>query len=150
MLKLLSNLNNCIRFEVAAQAGEWPMISGTTGTFVGFDATGATVPTANSTAVAAIWTEGNRDGSAGFSPDQAANGKLTLLAGGYRCLTDQFVAGGTKPAIGEAVKVTAAGQLVKDGTGTVASIGMCVGHSTVANSVNGDITDVDCVEVVIY
>jgi len=147
MLKLLSNLNNCIRWDVTVAAGSWPLISGTTGTFVNFDATGAIQPAADTTSAAMVWSEGNRDGTAGFSPDITGNGKLTLLGGGFRCLTDQC---GTLVA-GAAVKVGVDGKLVADGVGTISSIGYCTAIDVaVSQSVNGVQSSVDCAEVVIY
>tara|TARA_Y100000592_G_C5452772_1_gene309665 strand:+ start:928 stop:1374 length:447 start_codon:yes stop_codon:yes gene_type:complete len=148
MFKLLSNLNNCIRWDAPAQAGEWPLISGVTGSLVSFDATGCELPTAGDVAVATIWSEGNRDGSAGFSPDIVDNGKLTLIAGGYRALTDNFT-GTINP--GQSVKVGSAGNLVADAAGTAASIGYCTKSGvSVSKSVNGVQSTVTCIEVVIY
>ena len=148
MFKLLSNLNNCIRWDVDCASTDWPMISGATGTYVAFDASGAAKPAAGAVGVATIWSEGNRDGSAGFSPDTKDNGKLTLIAGGYRALTSNF----TSLTVGNSVKVSATGGLVDDGaTGTAASVGYCTKTGvTVSKSVNGVQSDVTCVEVVIY
>jgi hypothetical protein len=38
-----------------------------------------------------VWIESNRDGSPGFTPDAAAIGKVTVLKGSYRALTNQIL-----------------------------------------------------------
>ena len=147
MLKLLSNLNNCIRWDIDAASDEWPMLSGKTGSFVSFDADGAIQPTEGDTAVVAIWSESNRDGTAGFSPDIAGNGKLTVIGGGYRALTDQF----TTVAVGEPLKVLATGKLNTGVAGTDAIVGYCTKASVdVVETVNGQTVTTTCCEVVIY
>ena len=147
MLKLLSNLNNCIRWDVDVQAGEWPLISGKTGSFVTFDATGAINPTAGDGAVAAIWSESNRDGTAGFSPDIVENGKITVIGGGWRGLTSEF----DSVTVGSPLKVKADGKLTDGTAGTDAIVGYCTkAAADVVESVNGKDVTTSCIEVVIY
>ena len=112
MLRLLSNLNLCTRFDAVGEAGL--LVSGVTGSWVTkTSATEIDFPAAKAYAIGPIWTESNRDGSgtgAGrWSPDVAANGNnLTILMGNHRALTDQYT--GT-PAVGARLEVAANGTL---------------------------------------
>jgi len=144
MLKILSNINNCVRWDVDCAAADWPMVSGVTGTFVGFDATGATRPILHKGS-AQVWSEGNRDGTAGFSPDTKSTGKLTLIGGSYRALTDQF----DTVAVNEPLYVTVDGKLNTAVIGTNNIVGYCTKAShVITKSVNGVQSNVNVVEYV--
>lgn len=113
MLQILSSLTLVSRFDLTADA--WILASGLTGTFVQMSGDNVVKPTAGKFAVP-VWSESNRDGSAGFSPDIAATGKVTVIHGKLKGITDQYV--GT-PAVGDALYVDANGKLTASGSGTV-------------------------------
>jgi len=113
MLRLLSNLNLCTRFDAVGEAGL--LAAGKTGTWVSKTSdTDIGLPgSAGDYAVGPVWTEATRDGTgtgAGrWSPDVAANGNnLTVLMGNHRAETDQYA--GT-PAVGARLEADAAGKL---------------------------------------
>ncbi len=89
MFKIISDLNLCERVtrEYAGTLGT----TATSGTWVTIDADGkfASIDTTASGLAFPIWSEGNRDGSPGFTPDVEATGKLTVLYGKFRAVTDQ-------------------------------------------------------------
>ena len=124
MLRLLTDLNLVNRFDAEAPANL--MLSGVavTGTWVAKSGDGLVLPSAGSVGVFQVWTESNRDGSAGWSPDASAGGKsrLTLLYGKYRALTDQFAG---SISVGDALKVDAAGKLVAATLGDGNDIAVC-------------------------
>lgn len=115
MLRILSDINDIIRFDVdaddvlissgVAETGTWAVKRGET----------LGLPAAGDRDAMAIFTESNRDGSAGWSPDSNALGvdKLTVLWGKYRAYTDQYA--GT-PAAGDPLAVDADGQLAVTAT----------------------------------
>jgi hypothetical protein len=108
MLRILTNLNLLNRQDFEATAGL--LASGYTGTWVAKIA-GDKVDlpaSAGDTCIGAVWTESNRDGSVGWTPDVDATGKLTVLFGKFRALTDQFT---STPSIGDALKVGTNGKL---------------------------------------
>ena len=89
MLRLLTNMNLLNRFDVVATAGL--LASGVTGTFVRKNGdTLDLLAAAGDFAIGPVWTESNRDGTVGFTPDVGATGKLSIYYGKYRALTDQF------------------------------------------------------------
>ena len=144
MLKILSNINNCVRWDVDCGSTDWPMVSGVTGSFVGFDASGATRPIA-AKATAQVWSEGNRDGSAGFSPDTKSTGKLTVIAGSYRALTDQF----NSCTVNEPLKIDNLGRLTDATVGTDHVVAYCTKAShAITKSVNGVQSNVNVIEYV--
>jgi len=114
MLRPLTDLNLVARQDFTADA--WILISGATGTWVAPTATGVGKPTAGDYC-RPIFSESNRDGTAGFSPDITATGKVTTLYGKLRALTDKYSG---SPALGNKMSVTAAGVLEPQ-TGDVAS-----------------------------
>lgn len=120
MLQPISNLLLATRIEAEAEA--WVLASGHTGTFVAFKAGKASKPTAGGMAMP-VWSESNRDLKGGFSPDIAATGKVTLLYGKVRCITDQFV--GT-PAVGDPLYVDADGKLTASSAGNAVVVAYCV------------------------
>ena len=113
MFKIMSDLNLCDRITrpyasaiiATAKSGMFLTLNASEELdFVTSDgASGAAYP---------IWVEGNRDGTVGFSPDVTATGKLTVLKGGARFLTDQ-VTNYAGLAIGESVVAGANGTLVE-------------------------------------
>jgi len=126
MLRMLTNLNLVHRFDVAPTAGL--LASGYTGTWISHSATDTIdLPTAGAFALGTVWTESNRDGTVGFTPDTRAvasggTGKLTVVWGKFRALTDQFTA---TPAIGEALYAAADGTLSGTSTGDAVIIAYC-------------------------
>ncbi len=125
MLILKSDINLIHRFDAKADA--WTLASGVTGTFVEIANTesgdGLTKPTAGNFAVA-IWSESNRDGSPGWSPDIAATGNLTYLYGKYRAVTDQ-IESGDNPIPGTPLYVSANGKLTTTSTGNKVVVAIC-------------------------
>jgi hypothetical protein len=124
MLRLLSNLNLCTRYDVEASAGL--VASGVTGTWVAQAADALDMPAADAYAVGPVWTESKRDGTAGWTPDQGFTGNLTVLYGKHRAQTDQFA--GT-PAAGAALAVNAAGKLAVSATGITVAYCTKASHS---------------------
>lgn len=127
MLQILSSLNLVTRLDL--EADSWILLSGVTGTWVspsGDDNVGK--PTAGDFAFP-IWSESNRDGSAGFSPDIHSSGNVTLIYGKLRGVTDQFVA---TPAAGAALYVDLTGKLTVTSTGDAVVVARCIkpSHST--------------------
>jgi len=91
MLRVISDLNLCDRITKEYESGV--ATSGVAGMWVTVNASDKFDLTATSTATGIsyqIWNESNRDGTVGFTPDVAAIGKVTVLKGGYRALTDQI------------------------------------------------------------
>jgi len=111
MLRVLTNLNLLNRQDLTASAGL--IASGYTGTWANIETDQLELSDADEFALGVIWTESYRDGTIGsWTPDVDGTGKLTIIWGKFRALTDQFT--GT-PAVGAALKVSAAGKLL---TGT--------------------------------
>jgi hypothetical protein len=111
------------------EADTWILASGVTGTWVspgGDDDVGQ--PTAGDFAFP-IWSESNRDGSAGFSPDIHSTGNITVIYGKLRGVTDQFV---DTPAAGAALYVDVNGKLSTTSTGDAVVVARCTkpSHST--------------------
>lgn len=127
MLQPISNINLGQRIELVADA--WTLASGQTGTFVSFGGNGdLKKPVAGDFAVP-VWTESNRDGSAGWTPDVKFTGKLTVYYGKLRAVTDQFA--GT-PAVNDKLYVDADGKLSTTSTGKAIAVAICTkaSHST--------------------
>ena len=55
-----------------------------------------------------VWTESNRDGTAGWTPDVDATGKLTVLSGYLRAQTDQA----TGCSVGDYLMIKNDGKLI--------------------------------------
>jgi len=139
MLQILSSLTLASRFDLTADA--WTLLSGQTGTFVQMNGDSVQKPTAGTYAVP-IWSESNRDGSAGFSPDIAGTGKVTVIYGKLKGVTDQFT--GT-PAVGSALYVSAAGLLDPDGSGV--AVAYCTKASHTAKYLSKSFTAIEFVLV---
>jgi len=114
MLRVISDLTLCDRITKEYEAGV--AASGVAGTWVTlnssnkFDLTATSTPTGLSYQ---IWNESNRDGTVGYSPDVAAIGKVTVLKGGYRALTDQIDSSAYSAAsVGDALMAGDEGKLV--------------------------------------
>lgn len=127
MLRLLSNLNLLNRFDVTATAGL--LASGVTGSWAAKSGDTIDLPAAAGDYAMVVWTESNRDGTVGFTPDVTATGKLTVLNGNFRALSDQFT--GT-PSVGDALGVGTDGKLVTDST-AMANERRIVGYCTKAS-----------------
>jgi len=113
--------------DLAADA--WTLISGVTGTWVAPGGDDDIVkPTAGDFAYP-IWSESNRDGSAGFSPDIHSSGNVTVIYGKLRGVTDQFTGA---PTAGAALYVDATGKLTITSAGDAVVVARCVkpSHST--------------------
>ena len=127
MLRVISDLTLCDRVTKEYEAGV--VASGVAGTWVTlnssdkFDLTATSSPTGLSFQ---IWNESNRDGTVGYSPDVAAIGKVTVLKGGYRAITDQIdstVYGSA--SVGDALMAGDEGKLVaasNDAAGSKATV----------------------------
>lgn len=116
MLRLKSDLNKINRYDVEAASAV--MSAGIQGIWVAEEGDQLALPSAGDANVVQVWTESNRDGTAGYSPDASASGQnqLTVLQGRYRATTDQYV--GT-PVLGDKLGVNADGKLavINDGSG---------------------------------
>lgn len=131
MLRLLTDLNVVNRFDVEVSGalaagtdvgqGTWAVKNGDT----------LALPEAGAAGALQIFTESNRDGSDGWSPDANASHKnqLTVLLGSYRALTDKYAGA---PSPGDKLGVNAEGNLavIDDGTGdtlaaTAAVVAVC-------------------------
>lgn len=112
MLQILSSLNLVTRMDLTASAGV--LASGVTGTWVAIDsADHVDFPSVSGVIAFPIWSESNRDGSAGFSPDIHSTGNVTVIYGKLRGVTDQFAG---SPAVGDALYVNTSGKLSAAGS----------------------------------
>jgi len=110
MLKIMSDLTKLERFDLVASAafqstgkqGQWVQPGASTVAYPSAGAQGACFQ---------IWTEGNRNGSAGFTPDVAHTDKVTVLYGKYKARTDQFVGALSSYDVGTPLTVDTAGLL---------------------------------------
>jgi len=142
MLQILSNLNLVTRMDL--EASTWILASGVTGTWVapgGDD--DVDKPTAGDFAFP-IWSESNRDGSAGFSPDIHSTGNVTVIYGKLRAVTDQFT--GT-PAAGEALFVDATGKLTTTDPGSGVVVARCTKPSHSSTYLGQGFTAIEFVTV---
>lgn len=109
MLRLLTNLNLLNRQDFTATDGL--IASGYTGTWIKLETDEIDLIAATGDfSIGTVWTESYRDGTIGsWTPDVDATGQLTIIWGKFRALTDQFTG---SPAVGNALRVNTAGQLV--------------------------------------
>ncbi len=141
MLKLLSDLKRANRFDKTATAGL--IASGVTGSWATLDSSDNLDLPAGATKLAfPIWTESNRDGTIGWTPDVGVTGKLTVFDGYLRAITDQ-VTGYAGLAIGDLLTVDSSGKLAKTVVGDkdVAVLMRKAGSVTVLGT-----TYTDCIE----
>lgn len=124
MLRLLTDLNLINRFDVEAPDNLISSGVAETGTWVVKTEDTLALPSAGDVGAMQIFTESNRDGSAGWSTDATAyyQNKLTVLHGKYRALTDQYT--GT-PSAGTPLKVDADGKLEAATVGTDHVVAVC-------------------------
>lgn len=123
MLRILTNLNLLNRQDFEATAGL--IASGYTGTWVKKIAEDIIdLPAAaGEYAVGPVWTESYRNGTIGsWSPDVTATGKLSVVFGKMRALTDQYSG---SPAINNALKVGTNGKLAVGTYGTDVIVAFC-------------------------
>jgi hypothetical protein len=109
MVRFLTSWSELTRQSFKASDGV--ITSGVNGTFVSKNGDTLDLPVAGARGVYQIISESYRDGTAGkWAPDVAASGNniLSVAYGKYRAVTDQFA--GT-PAVGDKLKVNAAGKL---------------------------------------
>ena len=93
MLRVISDLTLCDRITKEYEAGV--AASGVAGMWVTLNSSDKFDLTTSGAATGLsfqIWNESNRDGTIGYTPDVAAIGKVTVLKGGYRALTNQILA----------------------------------------------------------
>lgn len=121
MLRPLTNLNLLNRQDFTATAGL--IASGYTGSWAKLETEQLDLSTDGEFALGTIWTESYRDGTQGsWTPDVGFTGKLTIIWGKFRALTDQFT--GT-PAVGAALKVGDDGKLATGIVGTDYIVAYC-------------------------
>lgn len=138
MLEILSTLNLVSRFDYLGST--WVLASGVTGTWVTRDATGVEKPTAGGFALP-IWSESYRDGTTGkWSPDVDVTGKVTVIHGKLKALTDQFV--GT-PSVGAPLYVDTNGKLSITSAGNAVVVAYCTKASHTFNQLG---TNYTCIE----
>ena len=144
MLQVLSSLNLVTRMDLGASAAV--LASGVTGTWVAIDsADHVDFPTASGVISFPIWSESNRDGSAGFSPDIHSTGNVTVIYGKLRDVTDQFVG---SPAVGAALYVTTAGKLSAAGSdASDVIVGYCMKASHSVTYLSAPFTAIEFVTV---
>lgn len=118
MLKLLSSLNILQRVEVTYDSSQAETDDLRQGSWITTD---GALPTASEGAFP-IWTESNRDNTYGWTPDYTTTGKLTVLVGTHRAMTDQYESG---VSAGDALKVTATGTLDTAAAGDDNIVAMC-------------------------
>jgi len=111
MLKIMSDLTKLERIDFTASAGF--VTSGYQGQWIQPGSSTVAYPTSGVAGGAfQIWTEGNRDGTAGFTPDATNNGKVTVIYGKYRARTDRFNGALSAYDVGTPLTVDADGDLV--------------------------------------
>lgn len=142
MLRILSDINDIVRFDV--EASDQLISSGVAvnGTFVVKRGDTLEMPSAGDPDAMAIFTESNRDGTAGWSSDATALGtqQLTVLWGKYRALTDQF--DGT-PSAGDALAVDADGKLAATTLGDNDAVAVCTKASHTVRHLQTDYTVIE-------
>lgn len=147
MLRLLSDLNKVTRFDVEATGTILSGAAADQGTFVVKNGDTLALPTAGTAAGAmAIFTEANRDGTDGWSPDVKAGtgNSLTVLYGKYRAVTDQFT--GT-PAAGTPLTVNTDGVLAAAVIGTDHVVAVCTKASHTVRHLQADTTVIEILTV---
>jgi len=108
MLELISDVNYADRLDYPADAGL--LVSGYEGSWVTINSQGEVeLTTGIASDAVAVWSEGNRTGTAGYTADTANTGKVTVLRGHYRAYTDQYTG---SIALGAKLSVGANGKLV--------------------------------------
>lgn len=140
MLQILSSLNLVTRLDL--EADSWTLLSGVTGTWVtvgGDD--NVTKPVAGDFCMP-IWSESNRDGSAGFSPDIHSTGNVTVIYGKLRGVTDQFTG---SPTAGVPLYVDATGKLTVTSTGDAVRVAYCTKPSHSATYLGQTFTAIEFV-----
>ncbi len=113
MLRVISDLTLCDRITREYEAGV--ATSGVAGMWVTLNASNKfDLTTTDETGLSyQIWNESNRDGTVGFTPDVGAIGKVTVLKGGYRALTDQIESSAYSSAsVGDPLMADADGLLI--------------------------------------
>lgn len=141
MLQIMTSLTLLARLDLTADA--WTLASGVTGTFVSFGGNGDIVkPTAGDFAVP-VWNESARNLQTGvWSPDVLATGKVTVMYGKLRAVTDQFT--GT-PAVGEKLYVDADGKLTTSSAGKAIPIAICTKASHTSTYMSRQFTAIEFV-----
>lgn len=126
MLQILSSLNLVTRLDL--EADSWTLLSGVTGTWVALGGSDDVAKPAAGVFALPIWSESNRDGSAGFSPDIHSTGNVTVIYGNLRGVTDQFTG---SPTVGAALYTDATGKLsITAGAGVVVARCTKPSHTT--------------------
>lgn len=141
MLRILTNLNLLNRFDVTAVAGL--LASGVTGSWVSKSGDNIDLPATQGDYAMVVWTESNRDGTVGFTPDVTATGKLTVVQGPFRALTDQF---NSTPSVGDLMVAGVNGKLYTDNTALASNyrvVGYCTKASFTLNHLGSDHTVIE-------
>lgn len=107
MLKLMTTLDSLQRWDITTPSTT-VLTSGYQGQWIVPGLSYSAYPSSGAAGAFQIWTEGKRDGTAGFTPDTANTGKLTVLYGKYRARTDRY---NGSPTIGTKLTVNADGDL---------------------------------------
>jgi|APSaa5957512622_1039677.scaffolds.fasta_scaffold00296_28 hypothetical protein len=124
MLKLLSNLNILQRVELTMP--NWSDTTLKQGAWIGLG--GITPASKGLLAAYPIWTESNRNNTYGFTPDAVATGKLTLLVGTHRAMTDWVTTSGI--SVGSPLAVETDGTLGIGTMGTHNIVAYCEALTT--------------------
>jgi hypothetical protein len=144
MLRILSDLRDVTRFDVTAPDNLINSGVAVTGTWVVKRGDTLALPEAGALDAMAIWTESNRNGTAGWSPDATAGAakRLTVLYGKYRALTDQYV--GSINA-GDPLKVNTDGKLVVATAGDGNAVAVCTKAAFTERHLQSDYTVIEFV-----
>lgn len=142
MLRILSDLRDTTRFDVPASDDLINSGVAVTGTWVVKRGDTLTLPEAGALDAMAVWTESNRNGTAGWSPDATAGvvKQLTVVYGKYRAVTDQFT--GSINA-GDPLKVNANGKLVVATAGDGNAVAVCTKASHTERHLQTDHTVIE-------
>lgn len=142
MLQILSSINLVTRMDL--EADTWILASGVTGTWVSPGGSDDVVkPTAGDYSWP-IWSESNRDGSAGFSPDIHSTGNVTVIYGKLRAVTDQFTGA---PTAGAKLYTDATGKLSTASAGDAVVVAYCTKPSHSVTYLGQSFTAIEFVTV---
>lgn len=102
MYEVISDLKLLDRFDLTIDTDYSITVSGYQGSWVTLDGTSGKAKL-TSTAMASggdplswpVWNEENRDGTQGYTPDVGETGKITVISGPHRAITDRYDHGTT-------------------------------------------------------
>lgn len=122
MLQLITDLSMIMRKDLDV-TGTDVLVSGLQGSWVTLAAGKASLTSTNVGLAWPVWTESNRDGSVGFTPDAKNSKKITALVGKFFATTDQYT--GT-PVAGNPLKTGASGKLAVASANSEYPVAYCV------------------------